>query len=122
MANRNKQRGNELERALVQEAKEAGLSAIRAWGSNGRALGEAETVDCIVDNVRIQAKRRKKLPEYLQVPEGADIVVFRQDRYEPLALIPYSEWLRLRLLVSKLEDLKKNDDNDKKEPTTTNNP
>ena len=31
-----------------------------------------------MNGIRVQAKRRKRLPDYLQVPGGADVVVVRQ--------------------------------------------
>ena len=76
-------------------AREAGFRAERAFGSNGKALGESEQVDLKINSFRVQAKRRKKLAEDLQVPEGADGVVFKQDRRAPLALIPYATLLEL---------------------------
>ena len=56
-----KRKGSNFERELVNEAKERGLNAERAYASNGRALGEAEEVDLMVNGCRIQAKRRKAL-------------------------------------------------------------
>lgn len=99
MANRNKQRGNEFEREVVNKAKDKGIHAERAYASNGRALGEHEEVDCVLgkgpDRIRVQAKRRKVLPAYLQVPEEADIVAFKQDRTAPLVLLPLDDYLDL---------------------------
>lgn len=90
-----KNKGSEFERELVNQAKERGLDAERAYASNGRALGEVEAVDLMVNGCRIQAKRRKALASFLQIPEGADAVVFRQDRGPTLALIPWSTLLEL---------------------------
>jgi len=90
-----KRKGNSWEREIVNLARERGLEAERAYASNGRALGHSEQVDCVVQGCRIQAKRRKALPSYLQVPEGCDAVVFRQDRGEALALIPLDSLLTL---------------------------
>lgn len=100
---RNRQRGNELERELVNKAKEFGFEAERAWGSNGRSLGETEGVDCLVDGVRIQAKRKKTIPQWLRPPEGADVVAFREDHKKPYIIISYEEWLRLRKLAGSAE-------------------
>lgn len=105
MPSKNKVRGNALEYEIVAEAKKHGLDAIRAWGSNGAAIGEAETVDCKVDGIRIQAKRRKKLAAFLQVPEGADYVVFREDHAKPSILIPFSEWCHARSLLKEYEKI-----------------
>lgn len=98
MAHRNKIRGNNLERECVNIAKEKGLSAKRAYASDGRALGKSEKVDCMVEKYCIQAKRRKKVAQWLYPEnhaEDVDIVVTRMDRKQALAVLPYSEWIRL---------------------------
>ena len=60
MTHPNKIRGNTLEREIVNKSKEAGLSAKRAYASDGRSLGFSEVVDVLVEDVTIQAKRKKK--------------------------------------------------------------
>lgn len=98
MTHRNKVRGNNLEREIVNSAKEEGLSAKRAYASNGMALGKSEQVDCLVEGYAVQAKMKKKIAQWLY-PEyhadDVDIVVTRMDRKEALAVIPYKEWIRL---------------------------
>lgn len=93
MSHPSKRKGNAFEREIVNEAKARGMNAERAYASNGRALGQSEDVDCVVEGCRIQAKRRKVIPAYLQIPEGCDAVVFRQDRGPSLALIHLSTLL-----------------------------
>ena len=93
MSHPSKLKGNRFEREIVDKAKDAGLDAKRAWGSNGMALGEHPEVDCVVDGTKIQAKVRKKLPAYLIPSEEVDAVVFKQDRGEVLMLIRYGDWL-----------------------------
>ena len=98
MPHKNKIRGNNLERELVNSAKEVGLSAKRAYASDGRSLGKSEVVDVIVEDVTIQAKRRKKIAQWLYPDhhnDDVDVVVTRMDRKEALAVIPYKEWIRL---------------------------
>lgn len=98
MPNKSKKKGYRLEVELVEEAQAAGLTAIRAWGSNGRSIGQPSDVDLIVESAPIQAKRRAKLPSYLVIPASCAAVVFRQDRGESLALVRYKdllEWLKL---------------------------
>jgi hypothetical protein len=90
-----KRKGNHFERELVALAEESGLTAKRAWGSNGEALGHHAEVDLMIDSKRIQAKRRKALPGYLQPNENVDAVAFRQDRGEPLVLITLWEYFDL---------------------------
>ena len=98
MAHKNKIRGNNLEREIVNQSKEEGLSAKRAYASDGRSLGYSEVVDCIVEDWTIQAKRRKRIAEWLY-PEihgdDVDVVVTRMDRKQALVVIPLNEWLRL---------------------------
>ena len=95
MTSSSKRKGNGFERELVQQAQESGLVAERAYASNGRALGHAEDVDLLVNGKRIQAKRRKKLADFLQPTDTVDAVVFRQDRGQPLVLLTWWEYLDL---------------------------
>ena len=98
MTHRNKVRGNNLEREVVNAAKDAGLSAKRAYASDGRALGKSEQVDCLVERYAIQAKRKKKVAQWLYPDyhnDDVNVVVTRMDRKEALAVIPLKEWLRL---------------------------
>ena len=95
MSHPSKVKGNSFERELVTKAKEAGLDSQRAWGSNGASLGKHPEVDLTIDVYDIQAKRRKTLPGYLQVPECCDAVVFRQDRGTTLVLMEWDDWLKI---------------------------
>lgn len=93
MSHPSKTKGNGFERELVDKAKLFGLEAKRAYASNGLALGQAETVDLMVSTCRIQAKRRKKIAADFKVPDGADVVVFREDRGETFALLRWEDFL-----------------------------
>lgn len=95
MSHPSKQKGNGFEREIVKLAEQAGLDAKRAWGSNGLSLGFTEDVDCIVAGLRVQAKRRKKLADYLKPSINVDVQVFREDRGEPLALLRYTDLLEI---------------------------
>lgn len=94
MSANNRRRGFNFERELVNAAKELGLKAKRAWGSNGQALGEHEEVDVVIEGHKFQCKRRKKLPNYLDVRTRVD-----QLAIQPLAdgsfmgLLPFEVWL-----------------------------
>lgn len=93
---KNKLRGSNFERKLVNLAKDLGLEAKRAYASNGEALGEVKEVDLMVSGYRIQAKKRAKLPAYLDLDTGVDMVVFSRDHGEDLTLVPYEkvlEWI-----------------------------
>jgi len=95
MTHPNKQKGSNYEREIVNQAKELGLEAIRAYASNGLSLGKCEAVDLIIEGITIQAKRRKKLAAYMAIPDNVDIVVMRGDREESLAVVPFEKILRL---------------------------
>lgn len=98
MAHASKRKGDRFERELVNEAKDAGVFAQRAFMSNGRALGEAETVDVALGDQgewTVQAKRRKRIAKYLKPPEGCDLVALREDRGESLVVLPFSTFLTL---------------------------
>lgn len=86
MPSRSKTKGNAYEREIVAAAMAAGLDAKRAWGSDGRSMGLGKAVDVVINNITIQAKRRKKLPDWLDM-EGVDAVVFREDRGESYAMV-----------------------------------
>lgn len=95
MTHPNKIKGNNYERELVNEAKERGLDARRAYASDGRALGHGEKVDLEVAGWRLQAKRTKKLAQKYQIPDDADAVVVRQDRGESVVIMKWSDFLEL---------------------------
>ena len=95
MTHPSKRKGNSYERELVNQARESGLVAERAYASNGRSLGHGEEVDVLVAGKRIQAKRRKSLAKFLCPTDEVDAVVFRQDGGESLVLITWWEYLDL---------------------------
>lgn len=100
MSHPSKQKGNRFEREIVELAIENGLDAQRAWGSNGKALGYTEDVDCLIHygnhrKMRVQAKRRKALPEYLTPSVNVDLQVLRADRGQALAVIRLSDLLEI---------------------------
>ena len=109
MTHKNKIRGNNLEREIVNTAKEVGLSAKRAYASDGRSLGKSEVVDVIVENTTIQAKRRKKVAQWLYPDyhgDDVDVVVTRMDRKEALAILPLQRLLELlKIEKEKLDGL-----------------
>jgi hypothetical protein len=93
----------------VNTAKEVGLSAKRAYASDGRSLGKSEVVDVIVENTTIQAKRRKKVAQWLYPDyhgDDVDVVVTRMDRKEALAILPLQRLLELlKIEKEKLDGL-----------------
>ena len=95
MTSKNKRRGNDFERELVQAAQANGINAIRAWGSDGRALGMHAEVDLIINGYRIQAKRRKQWPAWLVPNENVDVQAVRRDRGKPFIVMPLEMFLDL---------------------------
>jgi len=94
MTSPSKQKGNRFENEVVALAEAYGLKAQRAWGSNGRAMGEHEEVDCKIEEYTVQAKRRKSIAKFLKC-EHTDIVAFREDRGDTYALMPMEIFLTL---------------------------
>lgn len=99
MTHKNKVKGNAYERELVNQAKDIGLEAKRAWASDGRSLGLHEEVDLVIDGKKIQAKRRKKvlkgLRDMVDLLEHTDAVVFREDKAKSHVIISWEDYLSL---------------------------
>ena len=93
MPSKNKARGNRLERLVVNQAKEMGIDAIRAYASNGLALGEAEDVDVKISFFKGQCKMRKKIASFMKPPESCDIALIKEDREDTLVVMRYSDFL-----------------------------
>ena len=105
MTAKNKARGNTLEREVVKEFTLAGHVAQRAWGSDGKALGEHSEVDVLVGvdyspvdrrklSIKIQCKRKKKIPEWIGLTEHVDVAVIREDRGTPFILMPLDTFIK----------------------------
>jgi len=101
MATKSKAKGNRFEREIVHIFNENGISAKRAWGSNGMALGLTEDVDVLIEDIsegiskfKIQAKRRAALPKYLKLG-NCDAIVIREDREVPLIMMPLMDFLAM---------------------------
>lgn len=93
-----RQKGAHFEREIVKLAQAEGLTARRAWGSNGEALGLAEGVDVLIEhnyNWKLQAKRVAKIAAYLKRPDGTDAVVVREDCGEAHILLPLAVFFKL---------------------------
>ncbi len=95
MASPSKAKGNRAENKVVKLLVEAGIKAIRSWGSNGRSIGHHEEVDVLaLDNCRIQVKARKELPAMIRdaLTEHVDIAIFIQDRSDPVVAMRFSDF------------------------------
>jgi hypothetical protein len=102
---RNKQYGKKFEADLVKQANDMGFNAKRAWGSNGKSLGQHESVDMMIDDARFQCKTKQKLPQWLGYnPEHMDGVIFKTLRGQAFVLIPYIDYLTLFKLAKPKEE------------------
>ena len=107
MPSPSKAKGNRFEREIVIKAKESGLTAKRAWGSNGASLGMHEEVDLVIGKepeIKIQAKCRKKLASFLQPSEHVDAVICKQDRGETLIILRFEDWLDNEFMTRMTEE------------------
>lgn len=95
MTHPNKRRGNDLETWVVKKAQAAGLQAKRAWGSDGRAMGEHTEVDVKIENFKLQCKKTKTLAGKYKPSKEVDGVVFAEDYGPKYVMIPFSDWLEL---------------------------
>ena len=104
MSSPSKRKGNSFEREVVNQAKEFGLKAIRAYASNGISLGEAEDVDVKIENLKGQCKRRKRIAQWLKPPESCDIAIVREDRGETYVIIEYRDFLEIAAYMKGLRN------------------
>lgn len=107
MSSKSKSKGNRFEREIVNEAREKGLKAERAYASNGRALGEHETVDVMIAGWKAQCKIRKRIGQLFKPSEYVDIQIVREDHGQAYVILPYEKFLNLLKGVSN-EEIKNN--------------
>ena len=103
MPSTSKAKGNRFERLVVNLAKKAGFEAVRAYGSNGKSLGEAEDVDCLVGGFKVQCKTRKHIANWIKVPESCDVTAVKENRGKTYIVMRYDDWLDLLKLLGKDE-------------------
>lgn len=101
MPSPSKAKGNAYEREIVNKARELGLHAIRAWGSDGRSLGLHEGVDLVIEGLTVQAKRRKAIADYIRPDDDVDLQVIRQDRGESYAIMRLDDLFKLLQTIQK---------------------
>jgi Holliday junction resolvase len=95
-----RQKGNRLERALVRALQDNGFAAERVplSGSAGGSYTGDLTVPLLGRDLRVEAKARgsgfQQLYGWLN---GADLLIVRADRSEPLVVLP----LRLAIEIAK---------------------
>jgi hypothetical protein len=96
MPSKSKAKGNRFEKLVEQMSIDAGITAKRAWGSNGAALGHHEEVDVLLNNkIKIQCKVRKKIADWMMPSEHVDIQLIKEDRGIPYVVMPYDDYLEL---------------------------
>ena len=94
MSNPQKNKGSRFERKIVEICELHDVKAVRAWGSNGAALGEHPEVDVLInDDIKVQAKCRKKLAAHIQPNENVDVQIIKQDRGPVLVVQELNDWL-----------------------------
>ena len=114
MSHPSKIKGNKFERDVVKQAELFEIDGKRAWASDGRSLGLDAEVDVVIgnkeynDEMHIQCKIRKRLPEYIFPKNDAiDSHVIREDRGDTYIVLRYDDYLsemrRYRQLKQQLE-------------------
>jgi Holliday junction resolvase len=108
MPSKSKRKGNAYETELVKHLQRDGFRAVRAWGSNGKALGESEEVDLVLTDGngsrwRVQAKRRARIADYIKPPADTELVFVREDRGETLVVMSYQTLINLLKASTKEE-------------------
>lgn len=94
MSNKSKDKGSRFEREIVKICKFWEIKAQRCWGSDGRSMGLVKEVDVVIDDdYKIQAKIRKKLPNWIYPTKDVDAQVVREDRGIPYIILPLEDWL-----------------------------
>ena len=94
MPNKSKAKGNRFEREIVDAVELHEVKAVRAWGSNGKALGHHEEVDILIDDdIKVQAKVRKALPKWIKPSQEVDIQIIKEDRGKMYVVQELNDWL-----------------------------
>ena len=95
MPSKSKQKGNRFEKECVDKAVEKGLNSKRAWGSDGRSLGEHSEVDLLINKHKAQCKVRKRVAKWLKPSEKVDVQVVKEDSGEVFVIQPLEKWLEM---------------------------
>ena len=91
-----KQKGYRHEIECKELAERHGLEGVRAFGSDGRAIGEKSDVDVVITNknldkddkfakVKVQCKSRKSIPKYFDLG-NADVKTMRGNKIKNFKL------------------------------------
>ena len=94
MPNKSKAKGNRFEREIVKAVELHDIKCVRAWGSNGKALGCHEEVDILIDDdIKVQAKVRKALPKWIAPSQEVDVQIIKEDRGNIYVVQELNDWL-----------------------------
>lgn len=100
MSSPSKAKGNRIERHIVNVFKDKDIDAKRAWGSNGKSIGEHEEVDVVAyindKKWKFQVKGRKTIADYLKPDTDiVDAQILKEDRREALVVLPLSIFIEM---------------------------
>ena len=99
MSSPSKAKGSRLERAIVKAFTDAGHDCKRAWGSNGRSIGMPDDVDNVATvngvQLRIQAKARKKVADFMKPPASCNAAIIKEDRGDMLVVMRIQDFIDL---------------------------
>ena len=94
MSNPQKNKGNRFERKIVEICELHDIPAKRAYASDGRSLGMSSEVDVLInDDIKVQAKCRKKLAAHIQPNENVDVQIVKQDRGPTMVIMEINDFL-----------------------------
>ena len=94
MSNPQKNKGNRFERKIVEICELHDIPAKRSYASDGRSLGMHSEVDVLINNdIKVQAKCRKKIATHMQPNENVDVQIIKQDRGPVLVVQELNDWL-----------------------------
>ena len=97
-----KRKGNTYEHELVKMLNKAGFTnVVRAWGSDGRSIGQRADVDLVADGIIIQANRRKVIPKWLSLG-SCDVLMFRGDREFTRVSMRFEDWVKMVTTIKSL--------------------
>jgi|TARA_Y100000310_G_scaffold80521_1_gene77173 Holliday junction resolvase len=95
MGNKSKQKGSRFERLCVKIAKSFGIKSLRAWGSDGRSLGEHSEVDIMVGEFKAQCKTRERIAKWIKPSKYVDIQIVKENYGEVYVIQKYENWLKI---------------------------
>ena len=95
MPSKSKAKGNRFERELVKLAVECGLTAKRAYASNGQSLGKTDDVDLLIQGLPFQVKCRKKIGDLYKPNDNNFGQIFKEDRGEIYVMMKFEDFLKI---------------------------